>query len=65
MTIKVTLDKDLKNNKYIPYEKGNTKNIGFTSVSGNEEISKRFLDDNSKGTKFIIVGDHLWGYYLT
>ena len=63
---KVKLEKDLKDNKYIPYEKGNVKKFwGFTSTSDDEETSKRFLDDNGKGTEFIIVGEHLWGYDLT
>ena len=63
ISCKVKLEKDPKNDKYIPYKKGNQKTFWpFTSTSYKEEKAEVFLKKDGTGTKFKIFGDNLWGY---
>ena len=63
--IKVSLTKDPKNDKLIPYVKGNQKTFwGFTSTSPNSEMTINFLGKKEQmktGTIFTLIGD-VWGY---
>ena len=65
ITSKVSLNKDIFNEKLVPYIIGNKKTFwGFTSASPNPKMTYDFLDNKEtikSGTLFTLGGD-IWGY---